>query len=249
MDVAVGQPRSPPGGSGRAAFKRAVESLTVLHALLAGPPAERPTKLASDVRVWLCDVNGAAVCPQWLSDEERQRMARSRGAHDQHLYAVAHTYLRQCLAACTGRPPATLQFSYSRRGRPELVAEDADDDLRFNMSHTEGLVAVVTVREADCGIDVERIPLRVDSALIARQVFGDAERRAFDERPRSFPSLWTRKEAMLKALGLEHPGILRDVVASPGEPAGWTIRDGAVGARHHLAVAIRRPREPVIAPA
>lgn len=206
-------------------------------------------KLATDPRVWLRDIDGAAVYPQWLSHEERHRMARLRGAHDQHLYAVAHTYLRQCLAACTGRHPATLQFSYSSRGRPELVREESDGDLRFNMSHTEGLVAVVTVREADCGIDVERIPLRVDSALMARQVFGEAERQAFDARPGSFPSLWTRKEAMLKALGLEPPSALRDVVAGPDEPAGWTIRDGTVGARHHLAVAIRRPPESVVAQA
>jgi 4'-phosphopantetheinyl transferase len=142
-----------------------------------------------------------------LSAEERARMASFRFEHDRVAYAAAHLLLRSALSWCVpGVPPASWDLTSDRLERPEVVSPKLCPRLRFNLSHTRGLVACLVACELDCGIDVEvRRPVE-DLEALAGKVLSPAERSDLtalpdDLRPARFFSYWTLKEAYVKARG------------------------------------------------
>jgi len=86
---------------------------------------------------------------------------------------------------------------------PELAAA-GPDALKFNLSHTGALAALVVTEGVDIGVDVELAdPVKED---IAGRFFSVPEQKALAalpeaEQTRGFHRCWTRKEALVKALG------------------------------------------------
>jgi 4'-phosphopantetheinyl transferase len=81
-------------------------------------------------------------------------------------------------------------------------------------------------RGREVGIDVEAVRAILDADDIAARFFSRRENdayRALDprDRPLGFFNCWTRKEALVKALGggLSHSPDRFDVSLAPGEPA------------------------------
>lgn len=195
-----------------------------------------------------------------LSVAERERMAQFRFERDQHLYRVAHALLRALLARELGRPPETFAFVHGERGRPEL-AEPPGRRLRFNLSHTHGLVACGLCFDEDIGVDVEHIDRRVSLQELAQQVLAAAELEDFhahreDPQRRRFFEFWTLKEAYLKAVGQGIGAPLRSIsfqlpgpppvysaevafgVGVDDQPARLRYRCWPVGSAHQLALAV-----------
>ena len=52
-------------------------------------------------------------------------------------------------------------------GRPEIQVEQGVPPLRFNLSHTTGLVTCAVTRSADVGVDVEQTTRQGDLGAIA----------------------------------------------------------------------------------
>jgi hypothetical protein len=85
--------------------------------------------------------------------------------------------------------------------------------VAFNVSHTDGAALVALVGPARAqeaapaglavGVDVERAPERPrDAVAVGRRVFTEAERAWLAQDPEGrFLTLWTLKEAALKATG------------------------------------------------
>jgi 4'-phosphopantetheinyl transferase len=220
-----------------------------------GGPATRGAAL------WLlhpeafCDLEAAALVGL-LSDAETERRSSFLYEQDRTLYAAAHGLLRLSLSALDGRDPKLHRFICGPNGRPELCEADPRLDLRFNISHTSGLVAVVTTKGLACGVDVEDLT-RLDKVAdrLARSVLTPDERAVFEgfepaARPVCFAELWTLKEAWLKAVG-------RGLTIEPNEvavrfaqdrspmlcgPEGerWELESMPVGERHRLGLALRR---------
>jgi len=147
-----------------------------------------------------------ARCKALLSDDELARHARLRFETDQDAYLAAHALTRSMLGRALGEDPRGLRFELGEHGRPELAGRGEDPRLRFNLSHTRGLVACVLALEHDVGVDVEQQDRRVEIDLVANNVFSPRERRELDalgeaERRARFFELWTLKEAYLKAIG------------------------------------------------
>jgi 4'-phosphopantetheinyl transferase len=188
-----------------------------VHVHLATPP-------------WTCDVS-------LLSEEERAIAARFVFERDRTLYLAAHAFLHATLTAYLGRNPL---FARDANGRPEL----SDRTLRFNLSHTEGMVAVAVTREADVGVDVERI--RPVDDLLAKAVFTAEELHAWPGDARSFFERWTLKEAYVKARGrglsidLQSFGFAGDrLVCSDDDANAWSSFTLAPTAAHRAAVVVR----------
>jgi 4'-phosphopantetheinyl transferase len=169
-----------------------------------------------DVHVWLLEAPEEATaervsrCAALLSAAERARMDRLHRPADRLRYLLAHALVRATLSRYSpDTPPAAWRFRATPHGRPELA--DGEDPLRFNLSHTEGLVACAVARRRDVGVDVEHLwPPRIDLDLaFAASHFAPAEvadlaalapeADAFRER---FFAIWTLKEAYIKARGL-----------------------------------------------
>jgi 4'-phosphopantetheinyl transferase len=148
-----------------------------------------------DVAAWL-DV---------LDDTERSRVARLAIPRTRIEYASAHALTRAMLSAASGEAPTAFRYEIGFKGKPRAFIGDRPLDLHFNISHTDGLVAVAVSRHCELGIDVEAVDRSVDLAVADRYFFGaEADWLAVQPRDRqleSFLRLWTLKEAYIKATG------------------------------------------------
>lgn len=162
-----------------------------------------------------------------LSQEERQRSQRFHFEHDRQHYLAAHALLRLSLAHFLGDPPQHIRLTQGRNGKPELAQQHGAQPLRFNLSHTRGMVACVLTHARDCGIDVEGIRPMLQMGGVAGTVFSKDEQEylagcADAARTSAFFTLWTLKEAYIKATGLGMSAPLRQISI---DPQGLRVRD------------------------
>jgi 4'-phosphopantetheinyl transferase len=186
------------------------------------------------------EVNRLKAC---LSEQERRRSERFVSARDCSRFIVARARLRQFLGARLGISASAVGFSYGPYGKPQLSPQFASAKLRFNLSHSRDIAIYGFSVGREIGVDVEALRPMPDADDIAARFFSRAEYLAFGrlaakDRPTAFFNCWTRKEALVKALGggLHLPLQDFDVSFAPGERAnvlrlndipgercGWTM--------------------------
>ena len=142
-------------------------------------------------------------CGALLTPDEQDRARRFHFDRDRRRYIVCRGALRFLLSRyLVDRSPDALRFEYSQWGKPCLVPAG----VSFNVSHSGewGLIAIC--REGELGVDIEQIKEMADMADMVESVFSLEEQhawRAYEKasRPVAFFSGWTRKEAVVKAVG------------------------------------------------
>ncbi len=140
----------------------------------------------------------------WLDDVELEYLSRVTHARRRREFLLARVLLRKTLSRYRGSDPRDWRFVTNEHGRPELELEDS---IRFNVSHTDGLIACAVAEGCDVGVDVEDTHRRGRTVALADRYFSRPEvtaLRALDEslqRDRFF-DLWTLKESYIKARGL-----------------------------------------------
>lgn len=139
-----------------------------------------------------------------LDEDETRRWQRYLASESRALFLVAHVATRTILSRYDDRSPESWRFDRGAHGRPEIV--DGPPGMRFNISHTKAMVAVLVHGQADCGVDVEPIRRPTDMRSVARRVFTNAEQASIFSQPPEqqagrFYQLWTLKEAFIKAKG------------------------------------------------
>ena len=161
-----------------------------------------------------------------LSPEERDRADRFAFRSDRNRFVVSRAGLRHLLGERLGMTPESVQFSYGKFGKPALANQPGDSDLRFNVSHSGDLVVYALADGREIGVDVEAIAAMEDRDDVATHCFSKAEQDAYlalaeSERTQGFFNCWTRKEALVKAIGdgMNFPLDAFDVTLAPGEPA------------------------------
>jgi 4'-phosphopantetheinyl transferase len=139
-----------------------------------------------------------------LTGEERERIGRFRRPADAASFAAGRALVRLALAPLVGASPRELVFDtwcevhQSAHGKPRLVEPPAD--LDFSLSRA-GPRLLLAVSAAPVGVDVERRDRDIEVG-VARIAFADDERAELEDAgPAAFLACWTRKEAVLKALG------------------------------------------------
>jgi 4'-phosphopantetheinyl transferase len=157
-----------------------------------------------------------------LSPDERIRAASFRFPRDRSRFVAARGLLRTLLGERLGVDPGRIEFAYGEHGKPRLAEETS---LRFNLSHSAGIVAVAFCEGREVGVDVEA--LRYDLAMegiagryLPEQATREIEGHAGERRSREFLRAWVRQEAYAKARGggLELIGESRD-------PEQWSVVD------------------------
>lgn len=177
------------------------------------------------VNVWIrtLQVSSAteSACYEVLTPGERERAARYLVGRPRNAFILTRGTLRSLLARYVGVTPQGLSFRYSKHGKPLL---DGPSDLRFNVSHTDGLALIAFVRTREIGVDVEKIHAAPDVRKLAERFFSVRERHFLeclsgDELQSAFFRCWTRKEAYVKARGegLSLPLHQFDVSVAPNE--------------------------------
>ncbi len=177
-----------------------------------------------------------------LTDAERARAERFHFERDRAAFVTTRASLRRLLAHETRVPAGELDLGADDNGRPfwaDAASDPPDRRLDFNVSHS-GLRALIgLVRGRRIGVDIEWHGRQRSLRELEAQVMGHSERamlRDLDEEAhlRAFLGCWTRKEALVKAigLGLSYPVTTIDLPAVPADglvrlgesPAGiWSI--------------------------
>ena len=184
-----------------------------------------------------------------LSDEERHRASRFAFDCDRRRFTVARSRLRRMLGARLNVRPEAVELVYGHRGKPALSRRFAELNLQFNVAHCDDLAVFAFSSGAPVGVDLETVRPMRDADDLAAHFFSRGEYASYQslarcDKPLAFFSCWTRKEALVKALGdgLFRPLDSFDVSLAPGEPAailrfedssgdscGWTLHDFSPG--------------------
>jgi 4'-phosphopantetheinyl transferase len=199
-----------------------------------------------------------------MSADEHARWTRFVVPKPRLQHLVARALLRTTLSRYVDVAPAQWQFDTNGYGRPHVAAPTLACDLRFNISHTDGLVAVAVTNGREIGVDVENVTRSRDISQLAASVFAPAElatlkQTAEPDRPDVFFAFWTLKEAYIKARGmglaLKLDGFAFDLSGAhprvsfndrcPDDPSRWQFRRYLPTATHALAVAVSAPENAV----
>jgi 4'-phosphopantetheinyl transferase len=195
-----------------------------------------------------------------LDASEIGRRERYRRGIDRDRFTLGASLLRSVLGAHLGMSPA--QVKVNRRcpkcGRPHSKPRVAGAGVEVSVAHSGEPAVVAVTRAGPVGVDVEAI-VPIDYRALLEAVCAPEERAQVVTHG-SFYAYWTRKESVLKAIGLgltvalselwvtppaEPPRILRapepippmvvaDVSPDPGYAGAVAVlTEGAIGFRTH----------------
>jgi 4'-phosphopantetheinyl transferase len=228
----------------------------------APPPLDR-------VHVWTATTDNAAKgarLPHYralLSADEVERCDRFWKDDDRARFLIARAMIRTLLSRYVPIAPREWRFRIESYGRPE-VAElpPGAPDLRFNLSHTDGLVACAITVGRDVGVDVENVHRmlahEVPERFFSPQEVADLRALPEEEQQLAFFDYWTLKESYIKARGLglalplrqftfvRRPGLAPLICFAPelhDDPASWQFAQFWPTRDHRMALAVRRVGE------
>jgi 4'-phosphopantetheinyl transferase len=213
-----------------------------------------------DVHIWTMRIDGLGDQPptpwlRYLSDGELERSRKFVFARNRVEYLAAHALARWAIANAVCQKPLDLRFPTGEHGKPSAWIGDAPCGVEFNLSHANGMVTVALSRDRAVGVDVEALSREVNLD-IAHHYFNRMETDWLtalptDAQSQGFLSLWTLKEAFIKATGkglsqaLHHFGFRPDpprVFFStdlPEVPEDWEFDQKVIGDTFIVACGIR----------
>jgi 4'-phosphopantetheinyl transferase len=232
------------------------------------PPDDSPRTgpddpLAIDLWQWSLDrdLEAVAALDQLLTHDERQRAYRFVFDQDRTNFIVGRAGLRWVLANYARPGAREISFTYGPHGKPMAT----NVPVSFNISHSgaQAVAAVATLPEITLGIDVEH--MRDVEPGLAQRFFSAAENEDLAQLDgeawlKAFFRCWTRKEAVVKALGAglslelsrfdvsvrpDQPACIRSFDGDPSAGEAWRLcefvpEDGYIG-----TVAVRTEGRPV----
>jgi 4'-phosphopantetheinyl transferase len=153
-----------------------------------------------------------------LDENERRRALRLRQETHRARWVVAHAIQRVELAAFLGCHPERVRYQHSPEGRPSLLpAPTGHNYPDFNISHSDDLLLMGISVCGRIGVDVEAwAPASVPDREPLWETLSEDEAQwvaAQHDPYAAFVRLWTRKEAIVKAVGFGLPNELTAINA------------------------------------
>ena len=135
-------------------------------------------------------------------------------------------------SVCLEINPAEIRFENSIYGKPSICGA-ADNKIKFNLSHSDGLAIYAVTSEREIGIDLERItPFLLDERTVSECLtlmeIAKLRMLPINLREQFFFDCWTRKESYLKAVGeglMVSPNQIETTLFSESSTAG-VIKNG-----------------------
>ena len=162
-----------------------------------------------------------------LSPDERERAARFKAARDCRQFVSTRFLLRQLLGMYLNCDSSSVRFSYRRSGKPYLAQGSTDKSLSFNLSHAGCMAVLAFAQGREVGVDVESVDRTVQVRDLSRRFFSPQELAEIESSlsgvTSRFFEVWTRKEAVAKAVGR---GLLASSSFIESRPANWSRLSG-----------------------
>lgn len=195
-----------------------------IHPILAG----------GDCQVWLAWLDEEAPASFWstLSNDEQRRAGRLRSPRSADRFVTARGILRVLLGRYMEASPDQLVFSYGPHGKPEL-AGGMQKHLSFNVSHSGGLAVFAIASGLEVGVDIEEIHPVSDleataSIFLSHEELAELMALPNKEKLERFFTLWTCKEAILKAFGSGFSSPVRNIYKTLRQPDQKTDGQNAI---------------------
>lgn len=127
-----------------------------------------------------------------LSFHRKEDMVRALTSQILQQYVIAKIY---------NMKPHDLIFKYNEYKKPCLFLPD-NKQIKYNISHSGDYVvlAVFNGEDYEIGVDIEKICQNEDYNTISKIAFSELEQKQIIDS-NTFYQLWTKKEALLKAIG------------------------------------------------
>lgn len=221
----------------------------------SGPP-DRPSP--ETVELWLLPL---ALPPArldrlaaTLDAGEQRRLQALVHADTRQRFVAAHGGMRAVLGRRLGLPAAAVPLLALQDERPRL----AGDALELSLAHAGSYALLGIAAGMRIGVDLEPVRELPDLDQLAPLVLAPCEQAALVRLPAAcrstaFLRSWTRKEAVLKAVGL---GLAVDPAAVPtgfgrrvlhlSTLGSWHLRNLVPAAGHLAALATARPCRSVL---
>jgi len=176
--------------------------------ILQGQPdrAIFPQLLKGEVHLWTASLVPSTETIERLrsvlSPEEKKRASFYKYESKQHGYIITQAVLRVLISAYLNIEPADVILVASKKGKPFLINEPS---LFFNISNSHEICVYAFSRDAEVGIDIEKIRELPDIDQLIEKNLTSREKSYFlknpDHKLSLFFQFWTFKESYLKAIG------------------------------------------------
>jgi len=179
-----------------------------------------------------------AVLKELLSPGERAKSERFRLPHDRDSYTIVHGLLRRILGEYFNISPDRVEIGYDAFGKPFVAGNPGK--MFFNLSHSAGISALAFDRDHEIGVDVEQVRKDFEYRPIVERFFAREDKQFLlsseENGATGFFKVWTRKEALLKAIGT---GIGEDLAISVSGPvsSGFLLNTMMFGEQYVITVA------------
>ncbi len=169
----------------------------------------------------------------YLSIDEISRAERFHFPIHRERFIAARGMLRKLLGEYLNLEPNVITFSYNANGKPFLE----NTNIEFNISHSNDIAVYAFTQSSPIGVDIEKAKETYEDAVAKRyfseEEYADLNAMPDSEKAQTFYRIWSRKEAVIKALG---KGIIYPLssfsvpVVDSYEPLRLTVE----GAEWHL---------------
>lgn len=158
----------------------------------------------------------------YLSQEEKERSKRFIHKRDERTYVIAHSLLNREISTLLKKDFQELSICYFENRKPFVEGILMD----FNLSHSGDYFAfsVGSVGALRIGVDIEVVSEAKDMESIVNTYFHVNEKNYIlradlikSKQFLRFYEIWTRKEALLKMLGIGISEVINTIDLTPGE--------------------------------
>jgi 4'-phosphopantetheinyl transferase len=159
-------------------------------------------------------------CWRMLDQLEQAYAKRLKNELQQKRYIEVHGRLRQLLSGILNQAPEKLVIEKTAFGKPFLAEHP---ELAFNLSHSANDYIIGVGKNCRIGVDIEHCNARANFSALVTKCFAEEEIQYWnclpeDQKKTAFYSIWTRKEAFVKAVGRGLALGLRGCVINPEKP-------------------------------
>ena len=172
--------------------------------------------------IWQINISSNAkhidAASNLLSADEHERANRYYREKDKQRFILARAILRLLLARYLNRDAKQLIFEIGENKKPHVKG---DTSLHYNVSHS-GNYILIAISDSEAGIDVEQPDPNMHYEEIMHISYNKPEAdvvKASADPLQAFYTLWTRKEALLKATAKGIDDALKFIPSTDGTHA------------------------------
>lgn len=166
-----------------------------------------------DLHLWITSlkhsINQIEELKRVLSKEELLRSQKFKVKKVQEEFIVGRGILKKILGRYLNRSANEIELDYEAMGKPKLTEnlQNICPEIAFNLSHSHGFALYGITSNAYLGVDIEHRDRELNFEELAHRFLSPTEALEIKnaqelDKKKCFYTIWTKKEALLKALGV-----------------------------------------------